>query len=152
MVTYKSRGRSTRTGLLHLHLLKKRSAASHQGDEERGRRGHETAETPDMLFSLETVRRQEALMKMLGFPLGVTVTDRMGTENIRGTADVGCSGATAREARLRWLEQVQRRTANMSGRRMLRMELTGRRPRGRPERRYLDVVKDEEKSVRCRGG
>lgn len=58
-------------------------------------------ETPDMLFGVETVRRQEALMKMLRFPLGVTATDKMGTENIRRTADVEGFGAKAREARLR---------------------------------------------------
>lgn len=57
-------------------------------------------DTPDMLFSVETVRRQEALMKMLRFPLGVTATDKMGTENIRG-ADVEGFRAKAGEARSR---------------------------------------------------
>lgn len=80
-------------------------------------------EKPDMLFSVETVKRQEALMKMLRFvTLGVTAIDKMGTENIRGTADVEGFGAKAREARLRGFEQ---RGSKHVGRRMLRMELPG---------------------------
>ena len=39
-------------------------------------------------------------------------------------------GGKAREARLRWF-----------GRRMLEMELPGRRQRGRPKRRFMDAVK-----------
>ena len=33
------------------------------------------------------------------------------------------------------------------GRRMLRLELPGRRPRGRPKRRFMDVVKEDMKVV-----
>ena len=35
---------------------------------------------------------------------------------------------------------VQRRDSGDIGRRMLEMELPGRRPRGRPKRRYMDAV------------
>lgn len=71
-----------------------------------------------MLFSVETVRRQEALIRMLRFPLGLTATDKMGTENIRRTADGEGFGAKTREARLRWFEQ---RGSKHVGRRMLKM-------------------------------
>ncbi|KAK3523569.1 hypothetical protein QTP70_002478 [Hemibagrus guttatus] len=44
-----------------------------------------------------------------------------------------------REARLRWFGHVQRRESEYIGRRMLDMELPGRRQRGRPKRRVNDL-------------
>ena len=38
---------------------------------------------------------------------------------------------------------VQRRDSGHIGRRMLEMELPGRRRRGRPKRRYIDTVKED---------
>ncbi|KAK3514051.1 hypothetical protein QTP70_002503 [Hemibagrus guttatus] len=46
-----------------------------------------------------------------------------------------------REARLRWFGHVQRRESEYIGRRMLDMELPGRRQRGRPKRSSLDIEK-----------
>ncbi|KAK3547878.1 hypothetical protein QTP86_034175 [Hemibagrus guttatus] len=77
-----------------------------------------------MLYGLETVslrKRQEL--------------DRIRNEYIRGTAHVGRLGDKVREARLRWFGHVQRRESEYIGRRMLDMELPGRRQRGRPKRR-----------------
>ncbi|KAK3546787.1 hypothetical protein QTP86_001620 [Hemibagrus guttatus] len=99
-----------------------------------------------MLYGLETVslrKRQEselevAELKMLRFSLGVTRLDRIRNEYIRGTAHVGRLGDKVREARLRWFGHVQRRESEYIGRRMLDMELPGRRQRGRPKRRSVD--------------
>ncbi|KAK3523014.1 hypothetical protein QTP86_011091 [Hemibagrus guttatus] len=96
-----------------------------------------------MLYGLETVslrKRQEselevAELKMLRFSLGVTRLDRIRNEYIRGTAHVGRLGDKVREDRLRWFGHVQRRESEYIGRRMLDMELPGRRQRGRPKRR-----------------
>ncbi|MCY0699101.1 hypothetical protein OVX40_29055, partial [Klebsiella pneumoniae] len=44
-------------------------------------------------------------------------------------------------------EAAQRRDMSYIGRRMLRMELPGRRKRGRPERRFMDVVKEDMQVV-----
>ncbi|KAK3546779.1 hypothetical protein QTP86_001533 [Hemibagrus guttatus] len=95
-----------------------------------------------MLYGLETVslrKRQEselevAELKMLRFSLGVTRLDRIRNEYIRGTAHVGRLGDKVREDRLRWFGHVQRRESEYIGRRMLDMELPGRRQRGRPKR------------------
>ncbi|KAK2902094.1 hypothetical protein Q8A73_011840 [Channa argus] len=108
-----------------------------------------TVVRPAMLFGLETValkKRQEAELevaelKMLRFSLGVTRMDRIRNEDIRGTAHVRCFGDKVREARLRWFGHVQRRHCEYIGRRMLRLELPGRRSRGRPKRRFMDVVR-----------
>uniref|UniRef100_A0A672RBG6 Leucine--tRNA ligase, cytoplasmic n=1 Tax=Sinocyclocheilus grahami TaxID=75366 RepID=A0A672RBG6_SINGR len=52
--------------------------------------------------------------------------------------------------KLRWFGHVQRRESEYIGKRMLRLELPGRRPRGRPKRRFMDVVKEDMKVVGLR--
>ena len=46
-----------------------------------------------------------------------------------------------REGRLRWYGHVMRRDQEYVGRRMMEMELPGRR--GRTKKRFLDVVKED---------
>ncbi|KAK3560749.1 hypothetical protein QTP86_016542, partial [Hemibagrus guttatus] len=116
---------------------------------------YRTVVRPAMLCGLETVslrKRQEselevAELKMLRFSLGVTRLDRIRNEYIRGTAHVGRLGDKVREARLRWFGHVQRRESEYIGRRMLDMELPGRRQRGRPKRRYMDGINEDMKLV-----
>jgi hypothetical protein len=74
-----------------------------------------------------------AELKMLRFALGVMRMDRIRNEYIRGTAQVGWFGDKAREARLRWIGHVWRREDGYIARRMLKMELPGKRKRGRPK-------------------
>ena len=108
-----------------------------------------------MLYGLETValtKRQEAEMevaelKMLRFSLGLTRMDKIRNEYIRGTAQVGKFGEKTREARLRWYGHLRRKDDGYIGRRMLRMELPGKRKRGRPKRRFMDVVKEDMAEV-----
>ncbi|KAK3558090.1 hypothetical protein QTP86_009450 [Hemibagrus guttatus] len=114
---------------------------------------YRTVVRPAMLYGLETVslrKRQEselevAELKMLRFSLGVTRLDRIRNEYIRGTAHVGRLGDKVREARLRWFGHVQRRESEYIGRRMLDMELPGRRQRGRTKRRYMDGINEDMK-------
>ncbi|KAI5094295.1 hypothetical protein C0J45_16019 [Silurus meridionalis] len=110
---------------------------------------------PAMLYGLETValsKRQEvelevAELKMLRFSLGVTTMDRIRNLFIRGTAHVGRFGDKVREARLRWFGHVQRRDMTYIGRRMFRIEPPGRRKRGRPRMRFMDVVRKDMQEV-----
>ena len=112
---------------------------------------YKVAVRPAMLYGLETValtKRQEAEMevaelKMLRFSLGVTRMDKIRNEYIRGTAQVGKFGEKTREARRRWYGHLRRKDDGYIGRRMLRMELPGKRKRGRPKRRFMDVVKED---------
>ena len=103
---------------------------------------YKVAVRPAKLYGLETValtKRQEAEMevaelKMLRFSLGVTRIDKIRNEYIRGTAQVGKFGEKTREARLRWYGHLRRKDDGYIERRMLRMELPGKRKRGRPKR------------------
>ena len=116
---------------------------------------YRVAVRPAMLYGLETVtltKRQEAEMevaelKMLRFSLGVTRMDKIRNEYIRGTAQVGKFGEKTREARLRWYGHLRRKDDGYIKRRMLRMELPGKRKRGRPKRRFMDVVKEDMAEV-----
>ncbi|KAK3512599.1 hypothetical protein QTP70_017201 [Hemibagrus guttatus] len=119
---------------------------------------YSTVVRPAMLYGLETVslrKRQEselevAELKMLRFSLEVTRLDRIRNEYIRGTAHVGRLRDKVREAGLRWFGHVQRRESEYIGRRMLDMELPGRRQRGRPKRRYMDGINEDMKLVGAR--
>ena len=53
--------------------------------------------------------------------------DEIRNEYIRGTSQVGRFREKAREARLRWYGHVRRKDDGCIGRRMLRMELPGKR-------------------------
>ena len=116
---------------------------------------YRAAVRPAMLYGLETValtKRQEAdtevaELKMLRFSLGVTRMDKIRNEYIRGTAQVGRFGKKAREARQRWHGHVLRKDDGYIGRWMLRMELPGKRKRGRPKTRFMDVVKEDMAEV-----
>ena len=70
-------------------------------------------------------------------------SDKNRNEYIRGTAQVGRFGEKTREARLRWYGHVRRKDDGYIGRRMLRMELPGKRKQGRPKRRFLDAVRED---------
>ena len=55
---------------------------------------------------------------------------------------MGRFGEKTREARLRWFGHVRGGKMMGIGRRMLRMELPGKWKRGRSNRRFVDVVRD----------
>ena len=82
-----------------------------------------------MVYRLATVALAEmevAELEMLRFSLGVTRMDKIRNEYIRGTTQVGRYGEKIREARLRWYGHLRRKDDGYIGRRMLRMELSGK--------------------------
>ena len=83
-----------------------------------------------------------AEMKMLRFAVGVMRKDKIRNEYIRGTIKVERLEMKMREGRLRWYGHVMRRDQEYVGRKMMEMELPGKRKRGRPKRRFLDVKED----------
>ena len=88
-----------------------------------------------------------AELKMIRFSLGVTRTDKIKNEFIRGTAKVRQIGDKVREARLMWYGHVQRRNAEYIGKRILCSELPEKRRRGRPKTRFIDVVRRDMRVV-----
>ena len=86
-------------------------------------------------------------MKMLRFAMEVTRKDKIRNEHIRSTVKVEWLGMKMREGRLRWYGHVMRRDKEYVGRKMMGMELPGKRKRGRPKRRFLDMVKEDMKEV-----
>ena len=98
-----------------------------------------------MVYGLETVavtkkqveEMEFAEMKMLRFAMGVTRKDKIRNECIKGTVKVEWLGIKMREGRLRWYGHVMRRDQEYGGKRMMEMELPGRR-----RKRFLDVVKE----------
>ena len=104
-----------------------------------------------MVYGLETVavtkkqveEMEVAEMKMLRFAMGVTRKDKIRNEHIRSTVKVERLGMRMREGRLRWYGQVMRRDQEYVGRKMMKIELPEKRKRGKPERRFLDVVKED---------
>lgn len=66
-----------------------------------------------------------AELKILRFPLGVTIMDRIRIEH--------CNG--------------QRRESGYSGQRMLNMKLPVMKKRGKPQRTFLNVVKEDKQRI-----
>ena len=60
---------------------------------------------------------------------------------------MGQFGEKTREARLRWYGHVLMKDDGHIGRMMLRREFPGKRKRGRPKSRFMDVVKEDMAEV-----
>ena len=110
---------------------------------------------PAMVYGLETVavtkkqvkEMEVTEMKMLRFAMGVTRKDKIRNKHIWSTIKVERLGMKMREGRLRWYGHVMRRDQKYVGRKMMEMQLPGKRRRGRPKRRFLDVVKKDMEEV-----
>ena len=71
-----------------------------------------------------------------------TKLDRIRNERIRGTAKVGEISKKLQESRLKWYGHALRREEEYVGKRVMVMEVPGKRRRGRPKRRWLDNIKN----------
>ena len=91
-----------------------------------------------MLYELETVavtkkqveEMEVAEMKLLRFAMEVTRKDKIRNEHIRSTVKVERLGMKMREGRLKWYGHVMRRDQEYVGRKMMEMELPGKREEG----------------------
>ena len=113
-----------------------------------------------ILYGMETVtvterqmgKMEVAELKMVRSALGVTRKDNIRNEYVRGTAKIAKLGDKLRNARQRWYEHVERREEDYMGKRMMEMTVTGRRKRGRPRRRWMDLVREDIKMLGVREG
>ena len=112
---------------------------------------------PATVYGLEMVavtkkqveEMEVAEMKMLRYAMGVTRKDKIRNEYI-STVKVERLGMKIREGRLRWYGHVMRRNQEYVGRRVMEMELPGKRKKRRPKRRFPDVVKEDMGEVGAR--
>ena len=114
---------------------------------------YRTVVRPALMYGAETwalKRAQEkklevAEMRMLRWMCGVTKLDKIRNERMRGTTKVGEITKKVQERRLKWYGHVMRREEHyvQELRRAMVMKVQGRRKRGRPKRRWLDKVKDD---------
>ena len=79
--------------------------------------------------------------------MGVTRKDKITNEYIRRTIKVEGLEMKIREGRLRRYGHVMRRGNEYVGRKMIEMELPGKRKRRRPKRRFLNLVKEDMQEV-----
>ena len=82
-------------------------------------------------------------MRMLRWMSGVTKLDRIRNEGIRGTTKVREISKKVHESRLKWYGHVLRREDEYVGKRVMGMEVPGKRRRGRPKRRWLDSIRND---------
>ena len=112
-----------------------------------------------MVYRVETVvvtnkqvkEMKVAKMKILRFTMGVTKKKKIRNEYIKGTVKVERLGIKMREGRMRWYGHVIRRdvcTKKGDGNRVTGKE--EKRKRGRPKRRFLDVVMENMGKVGAR--
>ena len=97
-------------------------------------------------------KMEVAELKMVRWAVGVTRKDKIRNEYVRGTAKIAKLGDKLRNARQRWYEHVKRREEDYVGKRMMEMTVTGRRKRGRPRRRWMDLVREDIKMLGVREG
>ena len=110
---------------------------------------YKTVVRPALLYGAETwatTRGQEARlevneMRMLRWMCGVTRRDKIRNEHIRGTTRVVQASKKITEKRLKWYGHVRRMKEEHIVRRMLDVDIPGKRRRGRPNLRGKDACK-----------
>jgi len=82
-------------------------------------------------------------MKMLRWMCGKTRRYRVRNVRVRGTTKVVEIYTKIQERRLQWYGHVVRRTNGYVVRRVMTIEVKGKRGRGRPGRKWMDMVKND---------
>ena len=109
----------------------------------------------DMLYGAKTwatTRGKEARLevnesRMLRWMCGVTRRDKVCNEHIRGTTRVVQSSNKITEKRLKWYGHERRMKEEHIGRRMLDVDIPGKRRIGRPHLQWKDACKRDTTEV-----
>ncbi|KAK6760934.1 hypothetical protein RB195_022125 [Necator americanus] len=80
-------------------------------------------------------------MRMLRWTIGVTLKEKVSNDTVRSIFGIVPITEKMNEARLRWFGEVLRREEDSVAKTVLKLDVSGVRPRGRPKIRLLDRVK-----------
>lgn len=116
---------------------------------------YKTVVHPVPLYGAEcwpaTTKHEQALhtmeMRMLRWTLGLTRLDHVTNEDVRKIMGVAPIMEKMREACLRLYGHVIRSDEESVARRALRLSPEGKRPRGRPKKRWMDRIKEDMKYI-----
>ena len=78
--------------------------------------------------------------------------NKIRNEYVRVTAKIAKLGDKLRNARLRWHGHVKRREESYVGKRRMEMAVPGRRKRGRPRRRWINLAREDMERVVAKKG
>ena len=84
-----------------------------------------------------------AEIRMLRWMSGVSKLGRIRNERIRGAMKVGEISNKVQESRLKGYGHVLRKEDEYVGKRVMGMEVPGKRRRGRPKQRWLDSIRND---------
>lgn len=112
---------------------------------------YNTVIRPVLLYGAEVWtmgRKEEKIletteMRMLRRIKGVTLRDRERSADIRRELRVSDINEKVREIRMRWYGHVRRRNEGHPARMAMESEVPGKRPRGRPRKRWRDNVRED---------
>ena len=116
---------------------------------------YKTVIRPVALYGSEcwpaTKKHEQALhameMRMLRWSLSLTRRDRVTNADIRKQMGVSPITDKMRETRLRWYGHIIRSDVNSVAKTALQLSPQGRRPRGRPKKRWLDRLKEDMRNT-----
>jgi hypothetical protein len=97
-------------------------------------------------LKVENESRLEIDMRMIRWMCGVSLRDRVHSEDLRDWVGVEPIGEVCRRNRLRWWRCGEKQDDDWV-KRCTRMEVVGRRPRGRPRKTWMSTLKDDMKKV-----
>ncbi|EYC18004.1 hypothetical protein Y032_0029g2006 [Ancylostoma ceylanicum] len=96
----------------------------------------------------EVERRLSGMeMKMLRWMAGIARLDRICNQDIRQRSGVAPITDKLREARLRWYGHVLRAESDSVCKIGFNLDVTGKRPKGRPKQRWMDNLHADLKTV-----
>ena len=79
---------------------------------------------------------------MLRMMCGITLRERFSNADVRKRFGIECVGNVIRRCRLRWFGLVECKKENDWAKRNLTFEVAGKQMRGRPQKTWMEVVKN----------
>ena len=102
----------------------------------------------DLANEAGVFQRLRATERMVRMVSGVTLKDMVESTVIASRVGVDDLEEHLRQKRLRWFEHIARRDEEVEIQKVFELKIEGRRKRGRPVKRWIDVV---EKDMKTRG-